>query len=347
MNAEARGRNPYELEGLERVVAGENHSAVITLWTGLGAILSLLLTFVVGYFWKIGTKLELVIGVMAALLIASVILFFVPAQKDERWYLVCSLLNHAGIGLAVLVLLDYLGLEIRLANLALSALPAAAILFGFVLFFVSAEGDQRGVWLWAGLAALLLICAGALLKFWNERTEFWLCMGISALLSGVNVGALLWSVKAPEQRSIFKGLAFVSFLIYLLLLAVAAAALVFGTARSGGGSGNDRNKNRRGSGSSKNRGNPGGTGSRSFLGGLFSGDGRSFARTRRRFYYPFYLWYYTPSTRYASIDRMEGLSGPEREAARRKYRVRRIVVLVFVALIVAALIVLAVLGGRG
>ena len=64
--------------------------------------------------------------VMVLVLIVTVVLYFALTKKDERWYVVCSLLNHAGIGLASLILLDVLGLEIRLLQLAMSGLPAAA-----------------------------------------------------------------------------------------------------------------------------------------------------------------------------------------------------------------------------
>ena len=351
MNSEETLRYGAQLDRAEQRIAEENRAATLTMWTGIGAILSLMLTCLLGCVWKIGARMELSIAVLAVLLIASVILFFVPAKQDERWYLVCSLLNHAGIGLAVLVLMEYLGLEPRLGNLALSCLPAAAILFGVVMFFVSANGDKRGGWLYGGLAALILICCGALLKFYYDWTEFWLCMAVCALLSCVNLAALLWSVRDPESRSIFQGLAVASFFVYLLLLAAAAVVLLVGAVGAGGSS-NNRNRNKNGKGSSQTGGNSGsanrgGTGIRSLFGGLFATNRTRTVTRRRTFFYPAYLWYYTPRTRYASIDRMEGVSEAEREAARRRYNTRRIIALVCVGLFVAAVIVLAVLAGRG
>lgn len=349
MNRDETLRYGSQLDREEQLIAEENRAATLTMWTGIGAILSLMLTCVLGYFWKIGTRMELSVAVLAVLLIASVILFFIPAKKDERWYLVCSLLNHAGIGLAVLVLMDYLGLELRLGNLLLSCIPAAAILFGVAMFYVSANGDNRSGWLYGGLAALGLICCCSLLKFYYDWTEFWLCMGICALLSCVNFAALLWSVKAPEERSIFKGLAVASFFVYLLLLIAAAAVLILGAA--GSGSSNNKNRGKSGKGNSQNSGGigsaqRGNTGIRSLFGGLFATNRTSTVTRRRTFFYPAYLWYYTPRTRYASIDRMEGVSEDERETARRRYNTRRVIALVCVGLFVAAVIVLAVLAGR-
>ena len=105
MNGENREANSVILEGRERIVAEQNRGASLTMWIGLGAILCLLLTCFLGSLGFFRNSLQFTLAFLALLLIASVLIFFVPAKKDERWYVVCSLLNHGGIGLAALLLL--------------------------------------------------------------------------------------------------------------------------------------------------------------------------------------------------------------------------------------------------
>lgn len=331
-----------ELQGQEREVALQNRAASLTLWTGLGAILSLLLTCLLGSFRLVTDNIVPYVLILGVLLVASVIIFFVPSKKDERWFIVSSLLNHAGIGVAVLFLLQILGLEIRLMNLVVSGLPAAAILFGAVMFYLGAEEGSRKRLLQGGLVLLAVICLGAVIMYFRESTEFWLCMAVCALLSCAGLGALIWTNANPEGRSIQKALAVVSFSVYLLMLAAAAVALF--VVASGSGSSSNRNKSRSKNSNSKKGGL---FGSGGVLGGIFGGERSTRSTYRvRTFWFPGYLWYFTPYTRYAAIDRMEGLSMDEREAQRRRYRSRRAIVLAVVAVIVIALIALAILMGR-
>lgn len=331
------------LEGYERTVAEQNRAASLTMWSGLGAILCLLLSCCLGSFRLFSGNLKLSVAIMGVLLIASIILFFVPSKKDERWFIVCSLLNYAGIGLAAQILMNALGLQIRLANLALSGLPAAAILFGVVMFYLGGDENSRAKLLYWGAAALIVIVVAAAIKYFDESSEFWLSTAICALLSCTGLAALIWANAAPEERSIFKGLAVVSFSVYLLLLAAAIVALI--VMASGSNSSSNRNKSR----SKKSDSDSGGFfGSRGILSSVIGERStRSVTRTRSHYYFPGYLWYYTPYTRYASIDRMQGMSEAEREAARQRYRRRRTLVLAVVAVIVVAVIVLAMLAGRG
>lgn len=330
-----------ELQGREREVALQNRAASLTLWISLGAILSLLLTCFLGSFRLLTDRKEPYLLILGVLLIASVIIFFVPSKKDERWLIVSSLLNYAGIGIAVLFLLKVLGLEIRLMNLAVSGLPAGAVLFGAVMFYLGAEEGSRKRLLYGGLVLLVLVSLGAGIMYFRENTEFWLCTAVCALLSCAGLGALLWTNANPEGRSIYKALAVSSFSVYLLLLIAAAVALF--VAASGSGS-SDRNKSR----SKKSDSDKGGIfGSGSILGSIFGGERGTRSGYRvRTFWFPGYLWYFTPYTRYAAIDRMEGLSMEEREAQRRRYRSQRALVLGVVAVIVIAVIALAVITGR-
>ena len=349
MEREERMRSGAEMERAERLIAQENNNAVLTMWIGLGSILSLLLSSYLGSLWHGENKLYLTGGIMALLLIVSVILYFAPAKRDQRWYLVCAILNHGGIGLAVPLLLELLDLAVRPLNLAVSGVPAGAILFGAAIFYVGGEGENRRRLLYTGAAILGLILAGALLKFSGQRSEFWLCMAICALLSCGNLAALIWANRSAEQRSVYQGLAVVSFSVYLLLLAAAAVALIAAASGSGSSSNRSRSRSKREKSGGNARGfggtGSGGSGSRTLLGGLFAG-GNSGRVYRPRGYFPMYLWYYTPYNRYASINRMQ-VSEDEKDALRSRYRRRRLVILLLAVGIVAAAIAAAVLLGRG
>lgn len=335
-----------ELQGEERFSAEQNHGAVLTLWMGLGSIFCLLLSCFLGSIRTIGNSYALPIGVLAVLLIVSVILFLVPSKRDERWYLVCSLLNHSGIGMAAVVLLNVLELELPLKSLIMSGFPSAAVLFGVVMFYISADGEKRKQYLYYGLAGLGLLCAVSVGMYFKEDAAFWISMAICSLLVCTSLGALVWSSIDPDRKSIYKGLAAASFSVYLLVLAAALAALAVAVL----GSGNSSSSNRKSKNSSKS-GKGGSSGSSGFglLSNLFHSSGTrsvsTVARTRRS-WFPMYLWYYTPRTRYASIDRMADLSYAEKEALRTNYRTRRRIALIVIALVVVVVIGLAVYFGR-
>ena len=359
MNAEAARpiMTPFEME--QQRANRRSQEAVLTMWTGIGAILCLLLTCFLGSFWRTEARTTYSVALMIFLLIVSLILFFTAAKRDERWYVVCSLINHAGIGLAVLILLDVLGLEIRLKQLALSGLPAAAILFGVVVISAGLEGESRDGLLTGGAVVFGLAVLAALCVFYTQRTEFWLCTAICALLSCVNLCALIWTGKEPDRRSIFKALAVVSFGVYILLAVAAVAA--FAVAILGNSNRDSKSTRKLFSGrKGKNSSGSGSLSGGSFGGSLGSGASASSGsvplsglgtgyRTRRRFYMPSYFWYYGlyhGSSR--SRARYEApLTEEERLAEEARLRRRRRIVFGIVAAVVILLIALAVYFGRG
>lgn len=348
------GMTYYEME--QQRANMRSQESVLTMWTGIGAILCLLLTCFLGSFWRTEGRTTYSVAVMVILLIVSLILFFVAAKRDERWYVVCSLLNHAGIGLSVLILLDVLGLDIRLKQLALSGLPAAAILFGVVVISVGLEGESRNGLLTGGAVVFGLAVLAALLQYYTHRTEFWLCTAVCALLSCVNLCALIWTNKEPEQRSIFKALAVVSFGVYILLAVAAVAA--FALAVLGNSNRNSKSTKRLLSGRKGKKS----SGSGAFSGGSLgsgvsassgfvptSGLGMGY-RSRGRSYMPSYFWYYGlyhGSRRSRSYDAAGPLTEEERLAEEARLRRRRRIVFVVVAAAVTLVIVLAVVFGRG
>ena len=326
------------------IVTAQNHNAVLTLWTGLGAILSLLFPCALGTFGILRPGLELSLILLGVLLAASILIYFLGGRKDDRWYTVCTLTNLAGIGLAMRLLLELLGLDLPLEKLALCGLPAAAILFGVVVFYLNGqEGERKGLFVF-GIIALLLLCGFAGWRFYQKATGFWLCFGVCGLLGCGCLGAFLWTDRALAERSVSKALAVVSFSVYLLLAVGACLAALFLLSGSGSSSSSREKKSSSGKGG--------------LLGGLFGGTSGSTASSRgstgvsrsarslrRGFRIPTYLWYYTPVTRYASIDRMEGVTEEEREEERRRYRRQRWVLLFVVALVVLGLIAFALSAG--
>lgn len=339
MNREDARRWGAELAFDEQQIAEENKNATLSMWVGVGSILSLLLTCFLGSLFRTVNVTIPALAAACVLLLASVLIFFLAGKGDERWYLVCSLLNHGGIGFAVLVLLRTLGLELGLLQLVLSGVPAAAILVGVVIFFVSGEGQNRRSFLYGGLGALVLLFGFAALRYQREAAAFWLCMGACALLSCAGLGALLWTNAGVFGRSAYKALAVSSFSVYLLALAAAAAALLV----MGSGSGSSSKSKSKSKGSAKGGG---GSGS-GFLGELLAPRTRTSSyRVRHSGYYPFWLWYYTPYTRYSAINRMQGVSEAEKDELRRSYRIRRLIGLGLVVLVMAAVIVLCVRAGR-
>ena len=358
---------PFEME--QQRANRRSQEAVLTMWTGIGAILCLLLTCFLGSFWRTDARITCSVAVMVFLLIVSLILFFTATKRDQRWYVVCSLINHAGIGLAVLILLYVLGLEIRLKQLALSGLPSAAILFGVVVISAGLEGDSRDGLLTGGAVVFGLAVLAALLKFSTDQTEFWLCTAICALLSCVNLCALIWTSKEPDRRSIFKALAVVSFGVYILLAVAAVAAFAVAVL---GNSDRDSKSTKKLFGASKRGKSSGGgsigsgsSGGASLFGGSLgsgasassgsvpaSGLGTGYT-TGRRAWVPRHLWYYSlyhgsPRSRYRSDwDAAEDLPVAERQALDRRARRRRWIIFCVVVVIVILLIALAVYFGRG
>ena len=344
----------FEIE--QQRLSVQNRGAVLTMWTGLGAILSLLLTCFLGSLWRTDTRTALSAAVMVVLLAVSLILFFTAGKKDERWYVVCSLLNHAGIGLAVLILLDVLGLDVRLKQLALSGLPAAAILFAVVMIYVGVEEQSRQNFLYVGAVLFGFALLAALYLFYIQRTEFWLCTAVCALLSCVNLCALIWTAREPEARSICKALAVASFGVYIALAVAAIAALalaVLGKSDRDSKSSKkllDKLKGRRSSGSGGLGGGSLGSGASASSGSVLgSGLGTGY-RIRGRTYMPSYFWYYGlyhGSARSRARNAEVPLTEEERLAEEARLRRRRRIVFCVVAAAAILVIVFAVVFGRG
>ena len=327
----------------------ENKAALLTMYTGIGAILSLLLTFFIGSFSERGRRTEISIVFMLLLVVVSVILYFVLSKKDERWYLVCSLLNHGGIGLAALTLTDVLGIDVRFLNLAVSGLPAAAILFGVVMILVSQNGANADGWLSAGIFALLVMCGIALYRFIKlEQTEFWLSMAVCTLLSSVNLGVLIWSRRDVWQNSIYKGLAAGSFGVYLILLVAVIIAFIVMVARSDH---SDRKSDR------DSRDKPGGTtrgftrgfSGRSRLGGVGDNGFDTGNARSATVYDPSRQWYYSPHIRYHfyNINQMNDMDDAIIEPTSFRCRLRKVIITLLIIAVVVLLILLAIKAGRG
>ena len=334
MTREKQSPAPAGLQSEDFWLAEENHNAILTMWTGIGAVFSLLLTCALGVFRPTQGRTHAMLALLGVLLLISVILYFAAGKRDERWYVVCALLNYAGIGFALLLLLDTLGLTLSLIQLALSGLPAAAVLFGVVMFYLGADPDTRDGLLKGGIVILVLMVLAAGIIYMEVESGFAVCMGVCALMSCGGLGALLWANNDSEYCSVYRGLAVASFSVYLLVLAAAIIALIVVAMGAGSKSENKKSKSR-GSGSS------GG----SILGRLFDrSTTRSNYRVHRtyRTHYPSYLWYYTPYTRYSAINRMEDLSDEEKERARARYRILRRVALFCVVVIVVLAIVASV-----
>lgn len=334
MTREKQSPAPVGLQSEDFWLAEENHNAILTMWTGIGAVFSLLLTCALGVFRPTQGRTHAMLALLGVLLLISVILYFAAGKRDERWYVVCALLNYAGIGFALLLLLDTLGLTLSLTQLALSGLPAAAVLFGVVMFYLGADPDTRDGLLKGGIVILVLMVLAAGIIYMEVESGFAVCMGVCALMSCGGLGALLWANNDSEYRSVYRGLAVASFSVYLLVLAAAIIALIVVAMGAGSKSENKKSKSR-GSGSS------GG----SILGRLFDrSTTRSNYRVHRtyRTHYPSYLWYYSPYTRYSAINRMEYLSEEEKERARARYRILRRVALFCVVVIVVLAIVASV-----
>ena len=321
-------------------------AVLLTMYTGIGAVLSLLLTCILGSFPGRNSPIGISSVFMAMFVVVSVILFFSLCRKDESWYVVCSLLNHGGIGLAVLTLMAVLGLEIRPLNLAVSGLPAVAILFGVLMILICRDdkNDDDG-WLYVGIIALVTMCGYALYQFFKvEQTEFWLCMAVCALLSSVNLGVLIWKRRNVLQNSIYKGLAVGSFGVYLILLVAVVVAFIFVAAGAGdsdqksSGSrdesdgASDRNADRR---PARNR----------FVGGNTNRFGRGAAGSLD-VYGPGYMWYTAPRPRYSDTDWNE-TGRSEMGQTSRGNRICRLILTMILIAVVVLLIQLAIKAGRG
>lgn len=327
--------DPSALTREDLLLAKENRDAAAAMWFGVGAVLCLLLTLIpASFLTNFRTPSIILVG---AGLAVSVAIFFTAGKRDERWYVVCSLINHAGIGLAALILLEVLELPMRPLHMALSGVPAVMILSGVCLIQTGTDPYARGRLVWTGVLAEAVLFCVFLGIFNGARTEFWLLGALSALICCACLCACLWVRRDVAERSVFQALAVLSFAVYLILAAAAAAALLLGA--SGKSGSRSRSRSKRGSRSS------GGlfSGLRSPLRG--SGTGRFGVRIPSSAV-RFWLWH-TPSGRYRAIDRMENLSPIQAEMLRRKARRRAFIVMIVVIAVVILISAAAVYFGRG
>lgn len=336
------GEIPFEYR--ERMLQKQSRNATLSLWISLGSIVFLLLSCFLGSFLTPGNSFAGIIALMIVLLIVSVLLFFLPGRSDQRWYVVCALLNEAGIGFATVMLLKVLDLDIRVVNLLLSGIPVGVFLFAIVVFYNSTASESRHWFLIVGIVILAITVIFSVIRYIAAETEFWVCLAVNALMSCAGLGALIWANGDWENRSVLKGLAIGSFSVYLLILLLAIAALILSSdSDSDSDSGSGGGKSWRGSRSgSRSRSRSVSTGSIPRTTGNESRNRNSFSGSR--FYYdPYYMWYYTPTVRSSPAERMQGMSEDEQKAYYRKYRIRKALILAGVTVLALGIIVAVVL----
>jgi hypothetical protein len=346
-------------QGLEE----QSRNATLTLWISLGSILCLVLSCLVGSFMTRGGKFGGPIGVMILLLIVSVLIYFLAGRNNERWYVVCILLNQAGIGLATLVVIATQVREINLLNLLLSGVPVAAVLFGVVVFFNSTASENRSIFLIVGLCLLAFVMIFSIIRFTQLKTEFWMSMAVNALMSCGGLGALLWANGNWGSRSVLKGLTVASFAIFLVMAVVAIIAfyifiksqddsdtdISFGRSKdsdSGGGILGGRSRSRS-KGISRDSFEKTGSGVRSAGAAAGSGGGTRSGGSGGIYIDPYYIWYYTPSfgSRTSTLERMSEMDPEEQKKYCRKLRIRKILYRILSVVVVLGLIAGAVILG--
>ena len=328
-------------QGLEE----QSRNATLTLWISLGSILCLVLSCLVGSFMTRGGKFGGPIGVMILLLIVSVLIYFLAGRNNERWYVVCILLNQAGIGLATLVVIATQVREINLLNLLLSGVPVAAVLFGVVVFFNSTASENRSIFLIVGLCLLAFVMIFSIIRFTQLKTEFWMSMAVNALMSCGGLGALLWANGNWGSRSVLKGLTVASFAIFLVMAVVAIIAFYI-FIKSQDDSDTDISFGRS-KGISRDSFEKTGSGVRSAGAAAVSGGGTRSGGSGGIYIDPYYIWYYTPSfgSRTSTLERMSEMDPEEQKKYCRKLRIRKILYRILSVVVVLGLIAGAVILG--
>ena len=209
-----------------------------TLFLGSSTAMMTLLTAYLMLRWLY--RLQLTgCGVLVVIsLIASVVLWF-SGKNDDRWTVLCTLINHFGIGIGLYLLLTFLGTDPRALDLALGILPGLAVFGVFCLLYVRLPDTFRKPLSWCGCIAFVVLIIVGISLYSNSGSAFGVVLAVcSAVLLGA-WGALLWTCADPE-RSIHRTMAVVSFSIYLILLAIAAALLILQVLSGGKSSDNKR-----------------------------------------------------------------------------------------------------------
>lgn len=314
--AENNYRSPEETAELQLKWQDDVKTA---LFLGASTVIMTVLTTLILLHWMNRLEFPGCVALVAVSLIASVVFWFV-AKKDDRWMVLCTLINHFGIGVGLFLLLSYLDTEPQVKDLALGLLPAVGALVLFCLLYPRSEEGSRTFISWGGILVFAGMMVFGFLSYAVKGSAMPVVLCVCAAVCLGSFGALLWTSGDPG-RSIHRTMALVSFTIYLILLAVAAIALM----TQGLGSSSDNNRSKSRSSSSKS----GGSGSRS---SVSIPSGSSGVRSSRSyhgpsFFYPVYLsTYHSP---YYSDRFMD----PE-SAARARRRISRFVKWAFVILAV-------------
>jgi hypothetical protein len=91
------------LNDLRVVREKQDRDVLVGMVFGASAVLSLTLTAMLGVRFLNTGKPGPVAALIALTLIGSVASYF-AAKRDERWFVLCSILNHMGIGLGLFLL---------------------------------------------------------------------------------------------------------------------------------------------------------------------------------------------------------------------------------------------------
>ena len=223
------------LNDLRVVREKQDRDVLVGMVFGASAVLSLTLTAMLGVRFLNTGKPGPVAALIALTLIGSIASYF-AAKRDERWFVLCSILNHMGIGLGLFLLLAATDAVVRPLYLALSGLPACAGLCGASMLFRAVDGKNRIRTVVVGAAAIGILAIVSIVMAVRTVQEIWIGSAVSAVTCCAAFCGMAWTAT-KQDRSVYWTMAVVSFTIYLLVLLVAAAFLAAAAFANSGSSG--------------------------------------------------------------------------------------------------------------
>ena len=290
------------MDEAQRLRVKQDQDARVTMLLGMSTVVMTVLTALIMTTWLSGLSYGVCAIIVVLSLLASVIFWF-KAGEDDRWRVMCTLINHIGIGVGLYLLLRVFALPGSAKDLGLGLLPGLALLGLFCLAFSRSGGSTRIYASVGGVAALVILTiVGAVLAS-RQSSAFYTTLAVCAAVCAGSYGALIWTSMEPG-RSIHRTMALVSFAIYLILLAIAIVAIMF-QASSGD---SDRKSSRS-------------SGKRSSAGSSLAG-GTGYRRRGFGFFYPLYFSSYRGRGAYAD-ERGDTYAGGRMVDPERTERMKR------------------------
>lgn len=208
----------------QRILAKQKQDAYTVLMLGASTTVMMFLTamLLMQFLPNLSRQIQIVLVVIT---LAGSSAFWFLGKKDDRWSVLCTLINHVGLGIGFFMLLKLLKLTAAPLDFAFGALPGIALLAIFCLLFGGADAMAKGKVRLIGILLFAAAFLAACLIASKLGSMIYKLSVMSILVCFASFLALIFTAMDPT-RSVHRTMALLSFIVYLLVIAALVIAFI-------------------------------------------------------------------------------------------------------------------------